>query len=314
METDRTLLRDMGMNHLARILCAVDSSAPAQAAFSKALALAREHGASLTVVHAVPAQRSFGWNAGKRLAGIAALRRAAGNAGVRLRVRVQHGDPAGVIALHAAANQYDLVVLGTHQRTWGERFRDGSVAERVVSRAGCPTLIVPMSRAEAEASTDAASFGDIVAATDFEAASDRAVAEAHALAGAAGAQLTLVHVIRRISPRFVYQFALPEYARLAADNAWQRLQDAIPVGERETDRLRGRILSGVPTTEILRVSGELDADLIAVGVPARATLTRRLFGATFARIAREASCAVLAVPEQSVRRRRSGTAVTARAA
>jgi nucleotide-binding universal stress UspA family protein len=304
----------MGMNHLARILCAVDSSVPAQAAFGRALALARERGASLTVVHAVPAQRSFGWNAGKRLAGIAALRRAAANAGVRLRVRVQHGDPAGVIALHAAANEYDLVVLGTHQRTSGDRFREGSVAERVVSRGGCATLIVPMSRDDGEASTDAASFGNIVAATDFEAASDGAVAAAHALATAGGARLTLVHVIRRISPRFVYQFAVPEYARLAADNAWQRLQEAIPVGEREADSLRGRILSGAPTTEILRVSGEMNADLIVVGVSTRGTLTRKLFGATFARIAREAPCAVLAVPEQSAPRRRHGTVVAARAA
>jgi universal stress protein A len=305
------------MNHLARILCAVDSSAPAQAAFARALALAREHGASLTVVHAVPAHRSFGWSAGKRLAGIAALRRTAESAGVQFRVRVQHGDPAGVIALHAAANEYDLVVLGTRQRTWRERFRDGSVAERVVCRAGCPTLIVPTpwEGEEGDAGkTRAGSFGNIVAATDFEEASERAVAEAHVLAAASDARLTLVHVIQRISPRFVYQFAVPEYARLAADNAWRRLQDAIPVAGRETNRLRGRILAGAPTAEILRVSGEVNADLIVVGVSARRSLTRKLRGATFARIAREARCAVLAVPEQSGVRRRRRPVAAARAA
>jgi nucleotide-binding universal stress UspA family protein len=298
------------MSQIARILCAVDSSAPARAAFTKALALAREHGATLTVVHAVPARQSFGWSAGKRLAGIAALRRAAESAGVPLRVRVQHGDPAGVIALHAAANEYDLVVLGTHQRTWGERFRQGSVAERVVSRARCSTLIVPMPRDEGEAST-AASFRNIVAATDFEQGSEPAVAEAHGLAAAAGARLTLVHVIRGISPRFVYQFAVPEYARLTADAAWRRLQDAIPPGERETETLRGRILSGAPAAEILRVSSELDADLIVVGVSSRQTWKRKLLGATFARIAREAPCAVLAVPQQSAVRRHYGTAAAA---
>lgn len=302
------------MHHLARILCAVDSSAPAQAAFARALAIAREHGASLTVVHAVPAHRSFGWSAGKRLAGIAALRRAAESAGVRLLVRVQHGDPAGVIALHAAANGYDLVVLGTHQRTWGARFRDGSVAERVVFRAGRPTLIVPLPREGEQAGPLDASFSNIVAATDFEKVSEDAVAHAHGLATAAGATLTLVHVIRRISPRFVYQFAVPEYARLAADNAWRRLQDALPPGDREANRLRGRIVAGTPATEILRVSAEVNADLIVVGVSSRRTLTRTLFGATFAKMAREARCAVLAVPENAGASRRHTPLPASRAA
>jgi hypothetical protein len=40
-------------------------------------------------------------------------------------------------------------------------------------------------------------------------------------------------------------------------------------------------------------------------------LTRKLFGATFARIAREAPCAVLAVPEQSGVKRRYGALAAA---
>ena len=89
------------MSRSSRILCAVDFSRPAQAAFEHALVLSRELNAELTAVHAVPVSEGFNWHARERIAKTEALRRAADAAGVRVRVTEQHGDPAGVILLHA---------------------------------------------------------------------------------------------------------------------------------------------------------------------------------------------------------------------
>ena len=133
------------MNQLTRVLTAVDSSTPAPRAFDHALGVSRMHNAELTVVHAVPGDRSFEWQARQRIAMIEALRQAAEAAGVRFKVSVQHGDPAGVILLHARAKRPDLIVLGTHQRSGFDRFRLGSVAETVTLRASQPVLIVPAS-------------------------------------------------------------------------------------------------------------------------------------------------------------------------
>ena len=55
------------MNPLTHILTAVDFSEPGRAAFDHALALSRMHGAELTVVHAVPGDRAFEWDARERL-------------------------------------------------------------------------------------------------------------------------------------------------------------------------------------------------------------------------------------------------------
>ena len=62
------------MNPLTRVLTAVDLSEPARAAFDHALVLSRTHNAELTVLHAVPGERSFEWHAHKRGAMVAALR------------------------------------------------------------------------------------------------------------------------------------------------------------------------------------------------------------------------------------------------
>jgi nucleotide-binding universal stress UspA family protein len=122
---------------LSRILCAVDFSRPARTAFARALALSRQHNAELTVVQAVPVTEPFGLRGRARMAHIATLRQVAEAEGVTLRVSVQHGDPAGVIMLHANARPFDLAVVGTHQRIGMGRLREGSVA-RIKGSSDCP--------------------------------------------------------------------------------------------------------------------------------------------------------------------------------
>jgi hypothetical protein len=45
--------------------------------------------------------------------------------------------------LHANARKVDIVILGSNRRRGWRRLREGSVAERVLRRAGWPVLIVP---------------------------------------------------------------------------------------------------------------------------------------------------------------------------
>jgi nucleotide-binding universal stress UspA family protein len=94
---------------LSRILCAVDFSAPAQAAFQHALAVSRARDAELAVVIAVPATELLRARARKRTAEIAALRRASEAAGVRMSVSVLHGDPVGIILRYAASKECNAI-------------------------------------------------------------------------------------------------------------------------------------------------------------------------------------------------------------
>jgi universal stress protein A len=52
------------------------------------------------------------------------------------------GSPARDIVHHAAANNIDLIVMGTHGRGGVHHLLMGSIAERVVRAAPCPVLTV----------------------------------------------------------------------------------------------------------------------------------------------------------------------------
>jgi nucleotide-binding universal stress UspA family protein len=76
----------------------------------------------------------------RSLAAREARARAAGVACAAMQVE---GSPAAEIVRHAREAGVDLVVVGTHGRRGISHALLGSVAERVVQRAGCPVLTVP---------------------------------------------------------------------------------------------------------------------------------------------------------------------------
>jgi len=131
------------MGNLSRILCAVDLEKASERAFERALALAVLADARLFILHAVPATVPFSARAAERVRYLRELRERAEAAAVKVRVDQQHGDPAGVIVLHANSRKPDIVILGSNRRRGWQRFREGSVAERVLRRAAWPILIVP---------------------------------------------------------------------------------------------------------------------------------------------------------------------------
>ena len=131
------------MTTIKKVLCAIDLTKASRNAFDRALSIARASGARLYVLHAVPANYPFSWHATERVELLANLRQRAERAGVPVRTVEQHGDPAGVIVLHANSRKADLVVLGSNRRRGWQRFRVGSVGERVLRRAAWSVLIVP---------------------------------------------------------------------------------------------------------------------------------------------------------------------------
>ena len=131
------------MTTITKILCAIDLTKASRNAFDRALSIARMSKARLYVLHAVPTNLPFSWHQSERLELLTTLRQRAEREGVPIRTVEQQGDPAGVIVLHANAKKADLVVLGSSRRRGWQRFREGSVGERVLRRAAWPLLIVP---------------------------------------------------------------------------------------------------------------------------------------------------------------------------
>jgi nucleotide-binding universal stress UspA family protein len=284
------------VKHLSRVLAAIDFSKPARTAFEYALALSRHHGAELVVVHAVPPNESLSWEARERLALLAELRRRASQSGVQFKDRVQRGDPAEIILLHARSLDPDVIVMGTHQRSGMNRVRAGSVAERVAAKATAPVLLVPRSRD----ANPVRPFRHVAVAVDFSASSHHAIEHAFAVARNAEDRITLLHVVPGSSsgvPPHLYRYGVPEYQGHLVREARRRLQLAVPLKRRTPAAVHARVLVGDTASEIDRVVDSIGADLLVVGVPQRSAVSRALFGTTAARLLERSRVPMLAVPE-----------------
>lgn len=284
------------MKPFCRVLVAVDFSLPARGAFEYALALSKQHGAELVAVQAVPLNQAFGWHARERYALTAKLRRKADLAHVEFDDRIQQGDPAKIILLHARSLTPDIIVIGTHQRRGIDRFGMGSVAERVAAQSAAPVLVVPYRRRTAAIDP----FNHVAVAVDFSPGSNRAIEQALSLLSDPSDRVTLLHVVPGFSsgvPPHLYRYGVAEYQDQLLRDARRRLQLAVPVERHTPAVIHARVLLGDASTEISRVVESIDADLLVVGVPKRGVVARALFGSTGARLLRASRVPLLAVPE-----------------
>lgn len=138
-----------------RFVVACDGSAPSLRALRRALPLAQAAGAALDLVHVIeepPVSPFVEWagldgdyvrgllevQAEKAREATLAVTQAAG---VDAEFRVLRGRP--VDELLNAAQDADLLVLGTHGYRGMDRMLLGSVAETLLRRAEVPLLVVP---------------------------------------------------------------------------------------------------------------------------------------------------------------------------
>jgi nucleotide-binding universal stress UspA family protein len=147
------------MKVFRRIVHATDFSRASRPALVKAMALARQNGAPLSIVHVLPPlalpvggemaylppatyeaidQRAR-QHARKQLA---ILVTRAKKAGVRATALLLDGLPHEQILRSVRQTRADLMVIGTHGRTGLSKVLLGSVAERVVRFAKCPVLTI----------------------------------------------------------------------------------------------------------------------------------------------------------------------------
>lgn len=155
------------MSTFHKILVPVDFSEHSTLALDTAVSLAKDFGASLTIVHvyeplaiAVPqGYQLFSEAQLNRLfdelhRGLALQRQRAEAAGAtRVATELLHGFAVGELQNYAAQNAFDLIVMGTHGRRGLSHAFLGSIAERLVRMAPCPVLTVRAPSPPAESPT-----------------------------------------------------------------------------------------------------------------------------------------------------------------
>lgn len=148
------------MTPIRTILHATDFSESAEAAFSLATMLAREHGARVIVLHVCPPPICHGETIARRQdpsyeADLWEMldQYHAPDPQTPIERLLVEGNPAEQIVRVAHEEGCDLLVLGTHGRTGLSRLMLGSIAEEVLRKASCPVLTVRTPTARPAAST-----------------------------------------------------------------------------------------------------------------------------------------------------------------
>lgn len=301
---------------IQRVLCPTDFSDTSLKALRHAATIAQWYEASLHVLHVmseglapvaisgIPLSTEVTQELQRK--GDAALRewiddvRLPGAAPV---LTVLSGHAVEGILGYARESAIDMIVLGTHGRSGIDRMLIGSVAERVLHHAPCPVLTIPPT-AEPAARHPAMKFERILYATDFSPSSDAALTLALSLAQENQSALTLLHVLDALNEADVETIAhyrIADYLRLRKEEAAVRLKALVPEAARDWARLDERLEVGPPAKTILRVAGELKADLICMGAQGHSDLTVAIFGSSTQTVVRRAACPVLTVSAGSRR-------------
>jgi nucleotide-binding universal stress UspA family protein len=141
-------------------------------------------------------------------------------------------------------------------------------------------------------------FTHILVPTDFNPASDDALACAKELALAFNGRLTLLHVVT--DPRAtgtwapdVYVPAVPEMRDRFLRVARERLEAALTAEERAQFAVAIEARIGVPAEVIRELASEQKVDLIVMGTHGRRGLSHMFLGSVAERMVRHAPCPVL---------------------
>jgi nucleotide-binding universal stress UspA family protein len=304
--------------HIHHILCPIDFSDGSRHALDHAVTLARWYHARLTVVHvhqlSMPVYApSYLGPEGLQTIVLTDLERrqlldrldvevAEDRAATDLTIETVLDEAANVpeaIVSRARTTSADLVVIGTHGRSGFERLLLGSVAEKVLRKAGCPVFTVP-ARAPDAVPREAGSIRRILCPVDFSSSSEGALEYAAAFARKAHASLTVLHVLELPPDLSEYADAsgLADYRNGRFQQARTQLSQAVKAAVRETCKADELVLVGRSHSEILRVADDQAADLIAMGVRGRGATDLLFFGSTTNHVVRQAQCPVLTIKER----------------
>lgn len=281
---------------LRHIVVATDFSVPATCALQDAIALAKQFGSTLTLVHAAS---PFIYSTGEEVVPYEILEKNLSDIRAQLdgvihddpilqslapRTVAEYGEPVTMICDIAAAQSADLIVVGSHGASGLERLALGSVAESVLHKTTVPVLIVgPHCRPDSDL------MRSILFATDLQTTPRRAAHMAAALAERSHGKLTLLHVAQE-KP----SISREALAKLHQD-AMHAMTMLLPIDFPRDCTVSLKVVDGEIASSIEKLALMEKATLVVLGIRNRFGLEDHSPWSTFAHVVREAHCPVLGV-------------------
>jgi len=279
------------------LMIATDFSERSDRALRRATLLARQSGATLSLVHVVDDDQPERIVAVERVEAERLLAELVQTVrqtdGVPCEAEVILADPFEGILRAVAAKAPDLLVIGPHRR---RALRDvflGTTAERVLRAVTCPVLM-------ANAPPVGLYYRALIA-TDLSETSEAAAQALLMLGICRGCSLVLLHVFEAPALDLVASPAIPSVTRQAyledaRAEALHHLRNFARSTGLDAADLRLRRGHGVAAGEILSLANEEQADLVVVGARGRSGAANFFLGSVAEAVLRGASSDVLAVP------------------
>lgn len=269
-----------------RLLFPTDGSEPAADALEYAVAVAREHGATLHVLAVVTGGDGLAREEADRAVEAAAAR--AREQGVSVVTELSRGDPGEVIVDRAEAAGAGLVVVPTHGQRGLRRRLLGSVTERVINTAPAPVLAINPGAGPAPGYPP----GDVLVPTDGTGGATLAVREGVRLAAATGAVLHLLHVIEteRLGPDADTSADREEQSDRAEAVLGEAAERAAAAGLEPRTSV---VEHGEPARAIRAYAEENGVGLVVLGIQGPTEFSRNVLGGVAAKLVRTAPVPVL---------------------
>jgi nucleotide-binding universal stress UspA family protein len=291
------------MIRIAHVLCPVDFSEISRRALDHAAALAQWYEARLTVLNVFPVMPVMDVpplvlddKTRQEITGALQRFTAVVPSSVPLDLCVEQAVDSihEAIQQQASSRGVDLLVMGSHGRSGFKRLLLGSVTERVIRHAPCPTMIVP-AHAHDVAPEGPVRYRRILCPVDFSEHSVRAVEYAVNLAEEADAELHLLHVLMLSTELTELESSFEDLREQIETDRLRRLNALIPADAGTYCTIHTALRQGIVHREILAAAAEYPVDLIVMGAQGRGALDSAIFGSNTARVARGACCPVLVV-------------------
>ena len=291
------------MAALKRLLVATDFSAMADDAIERAALIAKDAGASLDLIHiATPAllerarrlaeetpveaeqdsSASVQETLNKQAAAVWARHGLSGG------VRLASGSLVRELAEHAGKLAADLVVLGFCGASLVRHFLLGSTAERLLTEAPCPILVVkkrPYDR-----------YRSVLVPVDFSAISIPSLAGARSLAPEA--RMSVLHVFKapfegKLRYAGVGEETIAHYRNLAQHEVMQKLLLLCTEAEIDPHGIRLLAVHGHPSQRIVAREAHQNCDLIVMGRQGENVFENLFVGSVTRRVIAKSGCDVL---------------------
>lgn len=275
------------------IMLATDFSERSDRALRRATLLARQFGASLTMVHVVDDDQPRRIVDSERDAASALLTELQGTVqnidGISCQTRVVLADPFAGIASAAEELDPELLVIGPHRR---QALRDvfiGTTAERTIRSVACPVLMVN--------APPVGNYRHLMLATDMSEGARRAAEVISELGLLQGAVMSMLNVFD--APITHFSMTREQREAYIADErsaASRELSAFAKSSGLENVPQTVRLDDTAPANEILKAAHETSVDLVVIGTHGRTAVARFFLGSVAEAVLRIADRDILTVP------------------